>query len=340
MTRVVAVGELLLRLRAPGAERLLQGPLLEATFGGAEFNVLASLARFGLATEFVTALPDGALAAAALGAIRQHGVGSAYVAAAPGRLGLYFLEAGNGLRPARVVYDRAGSVFALCDPRHFDWPAILAGADCLHLTGITPAVSATAAALAGAAADAAVARGVTVSLDVNLRPQVWQTSGREPFAGLAPLLRQARIVFATPSDWMACLPASLPPPPGEADALAAFAAALFAEYPRLEILVAASRRGQDASDFTLGAAAYRRSAAAVAARQIEVRAAAERIGGGDALVAGCLYGLLAGWPDPRWLDFGVAAQALKHTISGDINRVTVQEVESALAGGGGGRVLR
>jgi len=340
MTHVVAVGELLLRLRAPGAERLLQGPSLEATFGGAEFNVLASLARFGLTTEFVTALPDGALAAAALGAIRQHGVGSTYIATAPGRLGLYFLEAGNGLRPARVVYDRAGSVFALCDPRRFDWPAILAGADWLHLSGITPAVSSTAAALAGAAAHAAVARGVAVSLDVNLRPQVWQTSGREPFTGLAPLLHQARIVFATPSDWTACLPVSSRPPPGEADAFPAFATALFAEYPQLEILIAPNRRGRDASDFTLGAVVYRRGSTALAARQIEVRAAAERIGSGDALVAGCLYGLLARWPDLRWLDFGVAAQALKHTIPGDINRVTVEEVEAALAGGVGGRVLR
>jgi 2-dehydro-3-deoxygluconokinase len=338
VTRVVAVGELLLRLRAPGAERLLQGPTLEATFGGAEFNVLASLARFGLTTDFVTALPEAGVGPVALAAIRQHGVGSRYVALAPGRLGLYFFEAANGVRPARVVYDRGDSVFARAQPGLFDWPAILTGAHNLHLTGITPAVSSAAAALACAAVDAAVARGVSVSLDINLRPQLWQLSGREPLAALAPLLRQATIVFATPSDWLACV--SVPRPATDADPLTAFARALFDEYPTIQLLVAGDRRGDDAADFELGATVQRRGQAPVVAQAIAVRSAAERIGSGDALVAGCLHGLLAGWPDERWLNFGVAAQALKHSIPGDINLASAAEVEAVVAGGRGGRVLR
>ena len=338
MTRVVAVGELLLRLRAPGAERLLQGPILEATFGGAEFNVLASLARFGLTTDFVTALPEAGVGPVALAAIRQHGVGSRYVALAPGRLGLYFFEAANGVRPARVVYDRGDSVFAHVQPGLFDWPAILTGAHNLHLTGITPAVSSAAAALACAAVDAAVARGVSVSLDINLRPQLWQLSGREPLAALAPLLRRATIVFATPSDWPACI--AIPRTTSDADPLPAFARALFDEYPTIQLLVAGERRGDDAADFELGATVQRRGLAPVPAKAITVRSAAERIGSGDALVAGCLHGLLAGWPDERWLNFGVAAQALKHSIPGDINLASAAEVEAVVAGGRGGRVLR
>lgn len=339
MTRVVAVGELLLRLRAPGAERLLQTPALEATFGGAEFNVLASLARFGHETEFVTALPSDAIGAAAVGAIRQHGVGHAHVVTAAGRLGLYFLETGNGARPARVIYDRAGSVFARAGLALFDWPRIVKPGDCLHLTGITPAVGETAAAIAVAAADAAIAAGARVSLDINLRPQLWRLTGREPFTALEPLLRRARILFATPDDWQACFGSRPPPSPGS-DRLAAFGQAIFEAYPGVELLVAGQRRGGDAASFELGATAWRRGGTPTSGRTVEVRGAAERIGSGDALVAGCLHGILSGWPDARWLEFALMAQALKHTVPGDVNLVSASEVEAALESEAPGRVIR
>jgi 2-dehydro-3-deoxygluconokinase len=338
VSRVVAVGELLLRLGAPGAERLLQSPSLEATFGGAEFNVLASLARFGHEADFVTVLPEDGLGTAARATIRQHGVNDRYVRLAPGRQGLYFFEAGNGARPARVIYDRAASAFAAIDPRAYDWPAILAGADCLHLTGITPAVSASAAAVACDAARAAAGLGVNVSVDVNLRPQLWRQAGRDPATELAPLLSAARILFATPSDWAACLAGATPVAGG--DAIETFAGAIFGRYPLVEILIVPSRRGLDASSFELGARLWRRGAAPLTAGETSIRGAAERIGSGDALVAGCLHGYLAGWPDARWLEFGLAAQALKHTIPGDINLVSMQEVEAVLAGHVAGRVLR
>lgn len=335
--RVVALGELLLRLKAPGPERLLQGAHLEANFGGSEFNVLASLSRWGMSTDYVSTLPQAGLGGPALATLHSHGVGTRFVHRADGRLGLYFLESGSGARAPRVLYDRAGSVFALTPPATFDWEAILAGANWLHLSGITPAVSEPAAASAVAAARAAAAAHVPVSLDINMRAQLWALSGRDPFAALAPLLAQARVLFATPSDAPVCLPAARR---AGTESLPAFAAALFAHCPRLEVLVSAGKRGVSASDFTLSASAQRRGAAAVSGREIPVHAAVERIGAGDALVAGCLYGLLTGWPEQRWLDFALAAQALKHTIPGDINLVSREEVEALVAGESPLRVQR
>jgi 2-dehydro-3-deoxygluconokinase len=327
--RLVALGELLLRLKAPGAQRLLQGAHLEAGYGGSEFNVMACLTRLGFSTEYVTTLPHNALGSTALATITGHGVGTRFVQRAPGRLGLYFLESGSGVRRPKVLYDRADSTFALSPAASFDWPAILAGADCLHLSGITPAVSEQAAATAVAAARAASAANITVSFDINMRAALWGSSGRDPFAAFAPLLAEARILFATPADARVCLPAAQR---AGVESPASFAAALFAQLPKLEVLVSGSKRGASATEFELMATAQRRGASAVSAREIAVVAAAENIGAGDALVAGCLFGLLSGWPLEQWLAFGLAAQALKHTVPGDINLVSREEIEAVVAG--------
>lgn len=332
--RVVALGELLLRLKSPGAERLLQSGTLEALFGGSEFNVLASLTRFGHDTDYVTVLPEAGLGPAALAAVRAQGVGTRFVRRASGRLGLYFLESGSGARAPRVLYDRAASAFAQTAPDAFDWPAILVGADLLHLSGITPAVSASAAALAVAAAASAHAAGVSVSLDVNMRAQLWGQSGRDPAAALAPLLRTARYLFATPQDAPACLPAMQH---AAATTPQGFTAALFATYPALELVVTGGKLGASASNFELLLQVTRRGTAALELPPRPLHDPAERIGAGDALVAGCLHGLLRGWPDERWSAFALAAQALKHTIPGDVNLATPDEIEMLV---GGASVLR
>ncbi len=335
--RIVALGELLLRLKSPGAQRLMQGPVLEADFGGSEFNVLALLSRLGLATDYVTALPQNELGTAALSLIASHGVGSGYIRRAAGRLGLYFLESGSGVRRPRVLYDRADSAFAGAATDAFDWPRILSGATCLHLSGITPAVSPAAAAAALEAVRAAGGAGVRVSMDVNMRATLWAQSGRNAGAALAPLLSEAQVLFATPADGAVCLP---PAAHAAAQSAAGFAAALFAQYPKLEVLVSGGKSGTSAADFDLLATAQCRGAAAVGATQIAVRSAAENIGAGDALVAGCLYGLLAGWPTARWLQFGLAAQALKHTVPGDIALISREEIEAVVAGASPLRVQR
>jgi 2-dehydro-3-deoxygluconokinase len=341
MARVVAFGELLLRLKAPGAERLLQTPVLEATFGGAEFNVLASLARFGAETAYVSVLPDGMVGEAACAEIRRFGVGSHWVARAAGRMGVYFLEAGAQARPACVLYDRARSAFCQLDPAGFDWPAILAGADLLHLTGIPAALGdGPLAALVGAAR-AARAAGSRVSLDVNTRPALWASRERAPFECLEPVIAEATVLFAGPDDWTACLGtqasfgSDVP-----FDRFRAFAAALLAHYPRLSAVISTLRAARSADEQALSAACIARDGTVASAGPRAMSHVVDRIGSGDAFVAGFLYGKLERWAWQPALDFGLAAAVLKHTIPGDINRVGVAEVRALLEGDDGARVRR
>jgi len=178
--RVVTFGEVMLRLKSPGFERLFQSPHLEATFGGAEANVAVSLAQFGLPISFVTALPPNSLGESAVGEIRKFGVDTSFVKRAGDRLGIYFLESGSNQRASKVTYDRAGSSIALAKPGDFDWAAILEGATWFHISGVTPAISASAAALSLEAVKAARAKGITVSCDYNYRKNLWGYGKKAP----------------------------------------------------------------------------------------------------------------------------------------------------------------
>src|SRR6188472_3476380 len=175
----VTFGEVMLRLASPGFERLMQSPTLDATFGGGEANVAASLAGFGLPAAFVTILPQAnPLADAAIGELRRHGVDTSHIVRSAGRMGIYFLETGASQRASKVVYDREASAFALADSESIDWPRVLAGAGWFHVTGITPAVSEAAAALAIEGARTARGMGITVSCDLNFRKNLWKWGKR------------------------------------------------------------------------------------------------------------------------------------------------------------------
>lgn len=328
---VVTFGETLLRLSPPGAERLLQSPALHAHVGGAETNVAVGLAQLGTAAAHVTRLPDGPLGDAALQAIRAHGVDVRHVHRAPGRLGLYFLEPGADLRPLRTVYDRAGSAFALLDPRAFDWPAILDGAGWLHLTGITVALGDGPARAAHDAAAAARRLGVPVSVDLNFRPALW--AGRTPEPLVAPLVDGCTALLANPGAVAAMLGlATDGTPPEPADALARTAERLHARLgcrwvalTQREVRTAGEHAWRawlrDACDGTGTLHGSR-------ARLVRV---VDRVGGGDAFAAGLVHALLAGEPAPAAVEFAAAAGALKLTIAGDVNRVTAEEVARAAA---------
>jgi 2-dehydro-3-deoxygluconokinase len=337
---VVAFGELLLRLKSPGAERLLQGPLLEASFGGAEFNVLALLSRLQIATEYVGVLPSNALGVAARAEIRRHGVGDRHVGEADGRLGLYFLEGGAGLRPARVEYDRAASAFARLQPERFDWPAILAGARWLHLTGITAALGEAPAAAMTAAARAACALGVPVSLDVNWRQQLWRASQRRPLEVLGPVLECCTLVFAGVNERAACLDESGDERSDPEADFPQFARRLLDRQARVRAVASTLRRSRSIEEQEIGAVCLDREAGLQRAASVRLPAAVDRIGSGDAFVAGCLFGALSGWHWERTLAFAVAAAALKHSVPGDVARLTRAEIEAAIDGEGVGRVLR
>ena len=342
MKQVVAFGELLLRLKSPGHERLLQTGTLEATFGGAEFNVLASLAQFGLGTRYVSVLPDSDIGESARAEIRRFGIDATAVVAAPGRMGLYFLEAGSQVRPACVLYDRAASAFARLDPQAFDWAALLAGADLLHLTGIPAALGDGPLAALAAAARSARAQGARVSLDLNIRPALWANRGRTPYDCLQPVIAEATVLFAGADDAVACVGRDVAAGSGArpVERFEKFAAAVLAHYPRLSAVVTMLRDARSADEQELSAACVDRDGALVTTAPRTIRQVVDRIGSGDAFVAGLLYGKLQQWTWGPALEFGLAAAELKYTIPGDVNRVSVAQVQSVLAGEDGSRVRR
>lgn len=185
MAKIVTMGEIMLRLSAPGNERFIQADTFDVNYGGGEANVAVSLARFGHRTEFVTALPDNPIGECALAALQKYGVGTTHIARCGERLGIYFLETGASMRASNVVYDRARSAICTAKPEDFDFNAVFQGAEWFHFTGITPAVSDTAPALMEAALKAAKAHGVTVSVDLNFRKKLWSTEkAREVMTGL------------------------------------------------------------------------------------------------------------------------------------------------------------
>jgi 2-dehydro-3-deoxygluconokinase len=328
---VVAYGEVMLRLKSPGFERMLQSPLLEVCVGGAEMNVLASLARFGHEARLVTTLPDHALGEVALAEIRALGIGTTGINRCPGRIGLYFSESGHGHRPGQVIYDRAHSAFVL-DEAARSWADLLSDAALLHLTGITPALSIHAAASSLQAAQQARRLGMTVSLDVNFRAQLWETAPHARDVALAPLLHQAHILFASCGDLAASLGLPLDPnldsPIEEFERLSASA---LEQLPQLEVICTCLRLGDHADRARLIAVGRtRRESYRSAERQIH--SMVDRIGTGDAFAAGVLHARLGGQSIGRSLDFGLAAAALKHSVAGDINRVSEAEVTACLTG--------
>jgi 2-dehydro-3-deoxygluconokinase len=341
--RIVTFGELMLRLKAPGHERLLQSPLLEASFGGGEANVAVSLCRLGLEARFVTALSSDAVGDAAVRALRAHGVDTSRVVRRAGRTGIYFLEAGADQRPSQVIYDRAGSAAAAMAPGDFDWGEILSGAAWFHITGITPALSRSAADATLEAAGAARAAGVRVSLDLNYRKKLWNYGVPAPQV-MRSLASLADVLVANEEDLQLALglPAEgVDPAAGEVDAdayrgLAERAAAMF---PNLEVLAITLRESRSAdrngwSGALLGRSGFRTS------RKYELEDIVDRVGGGDAFAAGLIFGLLEFGDEARALEFAAASSALKHTVPGDFNLVGRDEVERLAAGDQSGRVSR
>ncbi|MCD9032728.1 sugar kinase [Luteimonas sp. Y-2-2-4F] len=333
--RVLCFGELLLRLGAPGRELLLQSPRLEVQVGGAEANVAVSLARFGHHAALAGSVADNALGAAALGELRRHGVDVSRVRRAAGRMGLYFLAAGAGHRPSEVVYDRAGSAFAAAPADAYDWPALLAGMDCLHVSGVTPALGQACADAAIAAARAAREAGALVSFDGNFRPKLWAAWDAEPAPLLHALLSEAAIAFADHRDIELVLGAGADAAPDgdddgarrEARILDA-AARAFAAFPRLH-RIATTLRGQRSVDaHSLGALLVTREGEVHRVAPHPLDGIVDRIGGGDAFAAGVLHGVLSGLPDGEALAFGHAAGCLKHTVPGDFNLVDAEAVHA------------
>jgi 2-dehydro-3-deoxygluconokinase len=332
MPGVACYGEVLLRLTAPRHETLLQSPALEVNVGGAEANVAVSLTQLGHPAALVTVLPDNPLGYAALAEVRRHGVHTEAVQFRAGRMGLYFLTVGAGHRPSEVLYDRAESAFAQAPPDLVDWDLALADYSWLHLSGITPAVSPSAAESALRAVRAARARGVSVSFDCNYRAKLWERWQGSARAILAELVNEADLLFAEQRDIALILARDYNGVAPEQRFEKAAEDALEA-FPRLHRIATTVRTQRNVDDHDLwGALAARDGLKAT--RRYSLGRIVDRIGSGDAFAAGVLHGILAGLDDQSALDFGAAAACLKHSIPGDFNLIGVAEVQHLLQNSG------
>lgn len=339
---VVTLGEIMLRLNPPGHQRLFQSPVLEATFAGGEANVAASLANFAVRARYVTALPSGPLGDAAIAELRRAGVETEHVIRRRGRVGIYFLEAGAAQRGSAVFYDRDGAAIALAEPGEFDWPSIFAGASWFHISGITPALSENAAAITEASLRAARKAGVTTSLDLNFRAKLWNYGKTAPEV-MRGLMEHVDVAIGNEEDCQKSLgmDASADVASGalEHGAYAALTQQLMAAFPGVRA-VALTLRESKSADINGWSACLRDSDGFRVGRRYDIQDIVDRVGGGDAFAGGLIYALLSKMPSDEALEFAIAASCLKHSIPGDFNRVSVDEVRKLAAGDASGRVTR
>jgi len=325
---IVCFGEVLLRLTAPHKELLLQRPELAVHVGGAEANVAVSLSLLGHDTAVISAVPNNAVGQACLGALRQHGVDTSRIKRCTGEMGLYFLTQGALHRPSEVLYQRRHSVFASLSASEYDWDALLKGARWLHLSGITPAVSAEGSTSALAAITAAERLGVQISLDCNYRSRVWDQRAHEAPQIMKALAVRADVLFADIRDLALMLETPLPQ---LTDGGKSLRNAAFSAFPRLQWLAALQRQSDQVDSQELSGVLHT-AQQEFRARSYRMNAIVDRIGAGDAFAAGILHGYLRGQNPQSSLDFGVAAACLKHSIPGDFNLVTEDDVQQLLTG--------
>jgi 2-dehydro-3-deoxygluconokinase len=342
--RVVTFGEIMLRLEPPGYGRLRQARSFKATYGGGEANVAASLVNFGVEAEYVTRLPNNDLGDGCLAFLRERGVGTSYVLRGGDRLGIYFIEKGAAQRGSRVVYDRTGSSFATIQPGMVDWGAVFANANWFHWTGITPAISQGAAAACLEAAQQARALGLTVSCDLNYRKNLWQW-GKRPDEVMPELVRLCDVLVANEEDAdkvFGIQAADVDVVAGQIRAAPyrSVAEQMVQRFPNLRTIAFTLRGSISASHNTWSGALWR-CGEFHTGPTYDIIPIVDRVGAGDAFGAGLIYSLLARPVDPAYaLGFAIAASCLKHSIPGDLNAVTVAEVEQLMAGDASGRVSR
>lgn len=338
MKKVVTFGELMLRLSSPGFERLLQSPELQVSFGGGEANVAISLARFGLDSFYVTRLPDHALGDAAVRALRSEGVRTDFVARGGARMGLYFAETGADPRPSVVVYDRAHSAITEVEPGDVDWAAAFRHAQWFHTTGITPALGPRPEACTRAALEAAKRAGVTVSLDVNYRRKLWSEADAQRV--LRPLVEFVDILVASEEDLQFALGITLSESlESDAERQRRLAERVAQQFG-IQMVAITRRQPANTGEHGWTAVLYERATSALFRSPRWDINPVDRIGAGDSFAAGLIYAVMTGRSAERALAFAVAASALKQTIPGDYNRVSVEEVDRLLRGVDGAEVQR
>ena len=345
MPKVITFGEIMLRLSTPGYLRFSQARQFDATFGGGEANVAVSLANFGIDAEFVTRLPDNDIARSCLHDLRSYGVGTSHCITGGERLGIYFLETGAVARPSKVVYDRAHSAISTIQPGMVDWHEVFKGADWFHWTGITPAISESAALACLEAINVANEMGVFVSCDLNYRKNLWKW-GKTAAEVMPELVRGCDLILGKEED--AEKEFGIKPEGFDAEhsdgsidqtRFESGCRQLMARFPRCRKVAITLRGSINANHNTWGGVIFDGETLRES-RRYDITHIVDRVGGGDSFMGGLIYGLLTWQDDQRAIDFAAAASCLKHTISGDYNQVTVKEVESLMSGNASGRVAR
>jgi 2-dehydro-3-deoxygluconokinase len=342
--KVVTFGEVMLRLATPGFERFLQTNNLKATFGGGEANVAVSLANFGMDVAFVSRLPENDIAEACIRELRGFGVDTSSILRGGDRMGVYFLEAGAVSRGSKVIYDRSHSAVSEVRPGMIDWEKVFRDAGWFHWTGITPAISQGAADTCKEAIEAANSMGLTVSTDLNYRKNLWKY-GKHAQEVMPELVKKCNIILGNEEDAAMALdihPEGVDVSRGEvkADAYLSVSRKIMDLAPDCTKVITTLRGSVSASHNSWSGVLYNGDQL-YTAPTYQITHIVDRVGGGDSFMAGLIYGLQA-YPedDQKALNFAVAASCLKHTIVGDYNRVSVEEVNKLMGGDASGRVSR
>lgn len=343
--KIVTFGEIMLRLATPGYLRFGQANELTATFGGGEANVAVSLANYGMDTDYITRLPNNDIARACLQDLRGRGVGTDHVLFGGERMGIYFLETGAVARASKVIYDRSHSSIAEIQPGMVDWETILDGAGWFHWTGITPAISQGAADVCREAIQTANRLGVTVSCDLNYRKNLWKY-GKSAAEVMPELVEGCDLILGNEEDAdkvFGIKPEGFDVTATQGKVNAAefesVCRQLMARFPRAKKVVITLRGAINANHNTWGGVLFDGNRLYQSPRY-DITHIVDRVGGGDSFMGGLIYGLLTYADDQQALDFAAAASCLKHTIYGDYNQVSVQEVETLMQGDASGRVSR
>ena len=334
--KVVTFGEIMLRLSTPGYSRFIKANEFNATYGGGEANVAISLALFGLPAVHVTRFPNHELGQAATNMLREFGVNTDHIVFGGKKLGMYFLEKGASVRASKVIYDRCHSAFSELEPDMIDWDKALDGADWFHWTGITPAISEGAAACCKKAIEIASKKGITVSADVNYRKNLWKY-GKSAGEVMPGLVEGCDLIIASRYDAKDIF--EINPKESDEDPDISVYRQLMERFPKVKKIVSTNRESLSASHNRLNGILFN-GQKMLQTKTYDIEPIVDRIGGGDAFVAGLIYGMIHYKDDQRALDFGVAASVLKHSIEDDVNLATVDEVETLLGGDTSGRLVR
>ena len=330
----------MLRLSSPGQKRFVQSEYFDVVYGGGEANVAVSCANYGHDAYFVSKLPKHEIGQCAVNALRKFGVHTEYIARGGNRVGIYYLETGASMRPSKVIYDRAGSSIAEADASDFDFDAIMEGADWFHWSGITPAISDKAAELTRLACEAAKRHGVTVSVDLNFRKKLW--TSEKAISIMRPLMQYVDVCIGNEEDAELCLGFK---PDADVEGGETNAAGYEGIFKQMKEefgfkYVVSTLRESFSATFNGWKALIYDGKEFYQSKRYEINPIIDRVGGGDSFSGGLIHGLLTKPNQGEALEFAVAASALKHTINGDFNLVSVAEVEALAGGNANGRVQR